>query len=406
MNKFMPFLVGVFLAFPLFFTKDFRIFSGGLGSYEFSLPVSVFASAVCVALNIHYVIAAISRVAPLLFFLGVLSIVMTALVLLWGSDPSLLAVYVIPALLGFFLPWAIRLKNVEDIASLFYGFVASMGLVAALHLLASFYEFGVVGAFVERGVDSIFGLFSIYQKFIYYSTLLAIACFFVLIHVGGPAKYFLLFVLAADLVLIGAREALLLFAFFLVATGLVVKKNSLLGVIYLYMYSGLGVLSFLFLYWMGQTYFPEVAIVAKLGTSFGADGGDMSAGRIDAIYNVASSFDIDFIFFVFGSGFSTVEGELGTPHNQYVEWFLRGGLVFLLFNLFFLAVAAAYALRSRHAHLVSIGVVLFSVVVFSNNINTPFRAPYASVFLWCLIGVVFRFASLKVWKRASDIYAY
>lgn len=398
----MPFLVGIFLTFPLFFTKGFRVYSGGMESHEFAMPLSVFASGLVLLLNVHYVIAAMSRIIPLLFFIGVFSISTIALLFLWGGDPSLLAIYMIPALLGFFLPWAIRLNSSEDLVSLFHGVVFAMALAATLHLIASFYEFGVVGAFVERGVDSIFGVFSIYQKFIYYSTLLSVACLFVVLHVKGVKKYLLLFVLAADLILIGAREALLLLIFFFLASGIVLKQSLPSRIVYSIVYSCVGVGVFLIFYLVGQAYFPDVAIIAKLGTTFGADGSaDMSAGRVGTIQNVVASFNIDSLFWFFGSGFSTVEGELGTPHNQYIEWFLRGGLIFVFFNLFFLFIAALSAIRSRNICLVTIGIVLCSIVVFSNNINTPFRTPYSSVLLWCLIGIVFRFSSFG---RASNVF--
>jgi O-antigen ligase len=115
----------------------------------------------------------------------------------------------------------------------------------------------------------------------------------------------------------------------------------------------------------------------------------LTAGRAHVIDEVFSSFDIDTLFVFFGSGFRVDVGELGTPHNQYVEWFLRGGLIFAITNIAILcwSIYRHFSIGGRTHYLA--GVVLLSVLLISNNINTPFRVPYTSVFLWFLIGLSF-----------------
>jgi len=102
-----------------------------------------------------------------------------------------------------------------------------------------------------------------------------------------------------------------------------------------------------------------------------------------------------------GSGFSVDSGELGTPHNQYIEWFLRGGAPFLLFNLVFLIYPTVSLLLSRRPEFVTLGCILAAAILISNNINTPFRAPYTSIFflaVWVVMNSHFPFPfSVRVW---------
>ena len=130
--------------------------------------------------------------------------------------------------------------------------------------------------------------------------------------------------------------------------------------------------------------------LAKIISIFEAkDVNSFSAGRAHVISDVFESFDIDALFIIFGSGFRVDVGELGTPHNQYVEWFLRGGLIFAATNIAILcwSIYRHFSIGG-HIHYLA-GIVLLSVLIISNNINTPFRVPYTSVFLWFLIGLSF-----------------
>jgi len=137
---------------------------------------------------------------------------------------------------------------------------------------------------------------------------------------------------------------------------------------------------------------PEETKVCILETS-------AISGKYDAIVNAVGSFDINSIFLFLGSGFSVDSGELGTPHNQYIEWFLRGGAPFLLFNLVFLIYPTVSLLLSRRPEFVTLGCILAAAILISNNINTPFRAPYTSIFFWIVIGLFFKLKYL-MWDQS------
>lgn len=396
MKQKLIFFSGATLVFPVFITMNFQIFRGGLNDYEFSLPLSI-AFCLCVFINgLLNFINSLRRPIPALFLFFIFVMFCISEIITNFGNPSLLALYLFFSFLGFFLPWCLTIQTDEQITSLFNGVYYSLTLAAFLHVSDSFYSFGIKGAFVVRGVDCVFGIFSIYQKFIYFSTLLAIGSYLAMRQGNGLKKYLSLTVLLTDIIMIGAREALILVLFFYIVNGISLKKHWDFKIIYGLVYLLSGFLLLTAFYYLGHLYFPETALIAKIGTLVeGGDRSGLSAGRYNAIRQIISTFDIDLPFIFLGNGFSTVTGNLATPHNQYIEWFLRGGLFYLSFNLVFLLYATTQMLRSKRYPLVTIGYILLSILLISNNINTPFRAPYISIFLWMIIGISCRALSLR-----------
>lgn len=387
-------LLGASLSFPLFFTTGLSIFGGDASSQEFAFPFGFFVAVVCFfGFGLRF-IASLSQAGPVLMLGGLGITTLGALVQIGVGDWSLLLIYCVPAVVGFFMAWTVNIKSDEAIHAVFIGFACAAVCAAALHLAASFVTYGFVGAFSVRGEDSIFGVFSIYQKYIYYATILAFGFFFVLIFFEGWIRWLSVLMLVSDILLIGSREAILLVLFFALASSFLEKKSLVRRVFFLVAVIATASVILFFLFIIMREHLDEFVFMAKIvSIANSEDTSSLSAGRLDTIINVTSAFDIDGLFIFFGSGFQTDIGEMGTPHNQYVEWFLRGGLVFLLFNTLFLCVAVyRHLLIGGRTHFAA-GIMLLATLIISNNINTPFRVPYTSIWLWLLIGYSFRPAS-------------
>ena len=397
-NKLTYFIwwLGFFIGFPLFITPSLSIFRGGQGDMSFSLPVGLLFIATYYAAGITNIIKnGLSNSIYLLYLLWVLSAIIIAYPALVVSDASLLAIYLIPSLLSFSFAWSIG-RN-EDINSILrqlgIGFVTSVTTGAFLHLASSFATYGVIGAFAVRGEFSIFGLFSIYQKFIYYSTTLSIASFLALIYFDGWKMWFAWSILVMDILLCGAREAILLAMIYLLSSSYI--RTGIGGVVKI-LFRLFLVLFFLitFFAFNGMEIGIDDLVFFKKIVAIGdsSSGSDVTAGRAEAINEVWSMFDITPLFVFFGSRFDTIHSFLGTPHNQYVEWFLRGGIIFTLGNIFFSFLAIKNYLM-RGGDYLKYGILLTWLMLISNNINTPFRAPYTSIFAWVLIGFGIRLST-------------
>lgn len=396
MQQMLCFILGAVLVFPVFVTTNFQIFKGGLNNYEFSLPLSI---AFCLFILIYgflNFIKSLKYPIPALFLVMMSFLVGVSVLMTSFGNPSLMALYLFFAMLGFFLPWCLEIQTDSQITLFLNGVFYSLTMAALLHITDSFLTYGVRDSFIVRGVDCVFGVFSIYQKFIYYSTLLAIGSYIAIRQGKGLIKYFSLVVLITDIIMIGAREALILVLFFYIVNGIASKEDWNLKIIYGVLYLISSFILFAMFYYLGHYFFPESILIAKIGTLVeGGDASGLSAGRYNAIQHTMAAFDIDIPFMIWGSGFSIVNGVLSTPHNQYVEWFLRGGVFFLGFNLLFLVYPAIKMLGSKRYPLVTLGTILWSVILISNNVNTPFRVPYMSIFLWIIIGIFFRVMSLN-----------
>lgn len=396
-------LLGASLAFPLFLTPRLTVFNGDASSYEFSLPFGLFVTLLYFLGFGLRSISALSRPGPGLLLGGLSITALGALIHIGVGDWSLFLIYYVPAVVGFFMAWTVKIESDEAKRAIFVGFAFAAVCAAALHLTASFISFGLVGAFSVRGEDSIFGIFSIYQKYIYYATILAFGFFLVLFFFEGWMRWFGALILIADILLVGSREAIVLVIFFFLACSFE-KNKSLINRFFLLVAAVpvVGLISFI-LYFFMKEHLDDFVFMAKIVDIVNSeDGSALSAGRLDTIINVTNTFDIDALFIIFGSGFRTDIGELGTPHNQYVEWFLRGGIFFVLTNVFILcaSIYRHFSIGGRMHY--AAGIVLLSALVISNNINTPFRVPYTSIFLWFLIGLAFK-PSFFGWRSSRNV---
>jgi hypothetical protein len=389
----VPLIVGLSLGFPIFFTKNLSVFRGGVEDPEFSLPLSLFVFAVIALVASKSVLTSVLYgryhlyapiVSVLYFYVFALSLVLGA------GDVLLLLLYFAPMLIGLMVAKYFVNKKLDHIFA-FKCFALTAATFAFLHVLSSFLEFGVVGSFAVRGADSVFGTFSIYQKLIYYSTVLSLASIASLYLFNGLVKWSMFFVLFIDILMCGAREAIIiaLAAFFFAGSNSI---NEFLKRFYL------AFLGFVLLVYVVFVFFEisinDLVFLHKFTDMFsGGDVGKLTGGRSDALDVVLVEFELGWQLFLFGSGFVTSIADAMTPHNQYIEWYLRGGIVFVLVNL--ILIAYAITRGSMLDKFKCERFILLMVLIVSNNVNTPFRAPYASILLWYIIGVVLLSRSKK-----------
>lgn len=229
-----------------------------------------------------------------------------------------------------------------------------------------------------RADGSVWDIFVIYQVWVYWPTVLAIFFCFQTGYKGYLVK-FNQFVLAISILATGAREPILFclaFYIFYFASKRDVKRLKLL------IYS---TLVFLILILIVYLYFPDSIIADKIGDQI-TGRQDLSAGRLEVIEQFRW---LDISPFI-GTGFSDA-GIFGSPHNQYLEIFYRGGILSTLgLAIIFLIIF----FREGQSQITKI--VLLTLLLISFNINTPLRSPYAAVIFWFLF-----FSNLKDTSRRN-----
>ena len=124
-------------------------------------------------------------------------------------------------------------------------------------------------------------------------------------------------------------------------------------------------------------------------TGYNVSGGDFTSSitgsRSDMIVQSINHFD--WFTPVFGQFFSAKERFfLGTPHNQYFEWLMRGGFVFLALNLYIFIRTYKYSNKLDNSRKLKMIFLLLFFVSF--NLRTAMRVPYSSIFIWILIGMI------------------
>lgn len=378
-------LLGFVLAFPIFLTPNLSVFKGGSFDGEFAFPISF---VVVFFVGLFLILTAANRL-PLkllgLYFLAFVGFFVT-LPMGWFEGSALYVLYFVPMVFsisaGYF---SSPDKNSICQFQRWFGFSAAFA--ALLHISSSVNEFGWLGAFANRGSDSIFGIFSIYQKFVYYATIISFGFLFVLKSGKGIFRVILCLFLLIDVLITGSREALILIVFF-VMCHLMGGGRGFIPRIFLF--------SFLFLiaafvFWVCWYLFEydlgRLVFLSKIYQLI--ESGDLTAGRLDTISYVYGLISLDIPFVFFGTFFQSKLIEFGAPHNQYLEWHFRGGILFLWMNLVILFYAVIAAKKFRHDFAGAIYLLLLAVIFISNNINTPFRAPYASIPIWFVVGILF-----------------
>lgn len=378
-----PYVLSLILAaifsIPIFLTSSLSVFMASSLSGDFALPISVFILPV---IGFYLVFKFGLRIDFLYFFIILFSLFMLFFSIIAAEniyDLALFSLYFYPLLMSYQIGRLAPMTNFS-INGFQYYFASISVLFATFYLISSFLEFGFFSAFTNRGSDLIFGIYSIYQKFSYYPTMLAVAYIFSLFSVRGLSRILFILILIFAVIMSGSREAMLLMFFFtfyyLLQTGfsflfvafIMLVAFSFLGFILIFFKDNL----------QNATFFLKIYDLIESG--------NFSAGRVEAMNYVYSNIDMNLIFYFFGTVFKVVGQEIGTPHNQYLEWHFRGGVYFLLFNLFILIVAIYRAYMSKK-FIAILGVIL-GIVLLSNNINTPFRAPLTSMFLWFILGLV------------------
>lgn len=383
------------------------VFDGDSFSGIFALPLSFFVVTILFFIFFWRFVKVFTDINTLIFLSILLLFGITSAIQLRDGDWSLFLVYFAPLFFGFFFASVTKIQSVETLFSVFNGFSIALVAAAFLHLASSFFTYGFTGAFVIRGEDSIFGLFSIYQKYIYYATLLSFAFFILIFLQKGWLRLMGSIVLLLDILMIGSRESIILVIFFTLVTGF--YDNKSLGSKFGFLIKAIIITTsiiLLIIFIVGHEVNDFMFFMKIMDIVNASDSSELTAGRSGTISNVISSFDIDEYFLLFGSGFRTDIGELGTPHNQYIEWFLRGGMLFLFLNLICIIYAIHYYFKSNDRVQRAAGFLLLSTILISNNVNTPFRVPYTSVWLWVLIGVAFKFRLDRGNRRPNSASSY
>ncbi len=236
---------------------------------------------------------------------------------------------------------------------------------------------------VGRADGSVWDIFVIYQVYVYWPTALAI---FLCLQIGykGKLATFNLIVMGLGILATGAREPLLFcfaYIFFAFIFMRDIKRLKLL-VFWLIIITCAAVVLFI--------YFPDTTVVLKIMRQLSGEQG-LTAGRLE----VAVQFNWSDISPFIGTGFSEA-GIFGTPHNQYLELYYRGGFI-ALSSLALVVKNIVFSEYKSH----SVRAVLFTIMIISFNINTPLRSPYIAVIIWFLFFSNIKFLSWKKYNATN-----
>lgn len=348
----------------------------------------------------------------LILFLFFCVLAFSSKFLLENSDgnPLLLLVSIIPMLLSYFIGYSSKDYIFKRDKILYYVNLSlfSISLVAFLHIIYSIITLGPVGALIYRGSETVFNLFGIHQRFVYYPTILSL--FFILsLYTSSRFRKVFIFILFAAVIMISSREAMLIAltgVFSKIWFEYYYKKN--LKVIFYVLMAVLSLFFFVAIYWNNFVdYFEEATFINKFRSL--EESGDLSAGRLDVLESIAVEMEKPEFNLWIGMGFSMNLGILGTPHNQYVEVFFRSGVFGLLFFLSFIFISIKRALTnfvtfkdSKHASIVyGFLIVFLAICLLSFNINTPVRAPYTGILFGLLAGFFNRKFDIKSFNNIT-----
>jgi hypothetical protein len=120
--------------------------------------------------------------------------------------------------------------------------------------------------------------------------------------------------------------------------------------------------------------YPDALISLKL---MGMLSGETSldGGRL----GVLEQFDLGNVNFLFGTGFSDA-GVFGSTHNQFIEFYYRGGL----FGLTVAGILVFFWVRSYGYCSKIVWSIFGALLVVSYLLNTPVRVPYTGAIIWTL----------------------
>ncbi|EAQ40279.1 hypothetical protein MED134_05979 [Dokdonia sp. MED134] len=393
----------ILLPLPVFFNINGTIYQGAaFGADVFALPISLFVGILLIVLRSKIFVKGILRSSTLILpfiFVQIIVFLIFSIIYNGKGDPSLLIISTLPLLVSYSIgSYARRSLSFFDFETMIKFSIRGLAIISALHLLYSFSTLGFVVSFAKRGTDDIFGLFSIYQKLVYYPTILSI--FFVLsLYFDGKISRICSVLILLNILMIGSRESFLMVLFGLVSIfyRIYLTKNFKYIPVLIIIFFLLGMFLFSSFENILST-FGDATLVTKLRAL--EEGGDYSAGRSEMISRVFDSRLNNFTLLL-GTGYNNE--NILSPHNQYLEVLVRGGVFSLV--LFMLLVGKSivdYRLNWRkkinvgnYKIVYALFVSFLLLLVVSFNVNTPVRAPYSSALFGFLLGY-FSFGKLKI----------
>jgi len=389
---------GAGLGLPIFLDTRLRIYRGTEVENVDVLPLGLIIGLIVMALIILRA-KAIPRAGVVA---SVLVVPPTAMFLVTrgagtAEGVELFALYFVPLVIGMTVGGAIAAWGHMDKA--LSSFATTLAIIGGAHVVYSVATMGFTGALIGRGTFDLLGLFSIYQKFVYYPTSLALAFGVVLFHAGystwrrGAMGAFIIM----TLVMMAAREPFVMIALLCVLAVLLnpsVKNIVRGGVVVL--------LVGLIAIFLAQ-HASDARVVLKFASMVNAETTADLTGHRDVIAGRHLE-NLRGGTWLLGEAFDQSGAFRRTPHNQYLELLLRGGVVFAAVVIFALALTIGAA-RAAWVHgegwewkFVMCAVAVIMVVSF--NVNVALRAPYASLVIWTLVGAGVGAARLPLTRRA------
>lgn len=391
------------LGLPVFLYPSGRVFRGSAFESAAVLPISIFVGAALLAVEFlvrrRHTLDRRAEV-PLVVVAGAALLVYCAGEALRRDPvaPQVWALYFLPVLVGG-LGGAALGRRVGPRVLLDW-FALPLAAVAAMHVAWSIASLGVVGTFVQRGADDVFGLFGVYQKFIYYPLVVMFANVYLLLFAPKtPLRIAAIVALGTVTIMTAAREPLVVFALALMLYLAWARRIAPIVATLALTAALVGAVV------ANADRFANFALFVKFTQLTSSDPEQRTGGRL---HEIALQMDDAQSSFLLGDAFTMAPGFERSPHNQYVEYVLRGGALFLVPILCVLAAGGLAAARlARHDPVYRyFAIILVTLVVVSFNFNTPMRAPYSSTFVWAIVGYVLmrRSAALRA-ERAGAVPA-
>ncbi len=379
---------------PVFFTTR-GFFKGSSFDDLFALPVSLIFFIVAFLADMRFFKTLLIKENLIILINLIYSFLIFLITIIFSGssmNPNLLIISIIPLTISFCVGYSLKPVLLEkNLNKVLDKMVVIFTLFSLAHLLSSFVSLGFIGSFVNRGEDSIFGLFSIYQKFVYYPTVLA--CLFIFSLMSSLRyKYIYSFILLINVFMVAAREAIficllgIIFAFILF-----IKKESILALGKFIIIAF--IISSLVIYFIDpiKEMLDSAIFLTKIKNL--KKSGDITAGRTGAIHEVFSNSKKDFKLLI-GTGYLMDLGDFRSPHNQYLEILLRSGALGLAIFVILIIKTLCnivknvklYKNTSMQDCIYGFSFVLFCLILISCNVNVPIRAPYTAILFGFLCG--------------------
>ncbi len=373
---------------PIYFYLNGSIYNiSGFASAKV-LPISYYITFVVglyIVVTKKYKISFIDILVLLTLIIAIITLFISILILdLRTINLNLFFLYFIPQIFGYIV--GKELSNNYSINSLIKILAISMCIFILIHFLDALLNKSIYNAMINRGTDNIFNFMTIYQKLISYPLVLSMI-FFLTFFSNIKYKYIYSLIILSEIVISAAREpiAMLLFMMFLYV--LFNVKNISISTFFKVIISIIVILIFISIFVDIKNLYIYHKIVLLFDSS--VKGYNLSGGRYEQIIRFIEYFPELNIFI--GEGFLISEYfPDGTFHNQWIEYFVKGGLFFLLaiIFIFIFTIKKALVLSKHNKEFQIIAIILIAVLVISFNINTAMRTPYSSIIIWLIIGYV------------------